>query len=343
MEHGPEPALESWSRSSPRPEARGPRPVTRPGYGSPPGGAGGRAAAPAPVGSPVAGGAESKGEGHAGTRPRQGKAGGVLTHLERDTEPFLPRPLRSQQKRGGAGKERPVTCQGGSLPGFLGTAPFYPTTHQMVFFPPMLPIWKLRFREVGPGHTEKKQVDPEFNRGLRSFPNPSLNSHNNRRRIPSSPFRPTEKQSCLRCGSSPRSHAPSQPPPRSAQPNTQTCGQRTLGGGAGREPIHSCYFCSALNLQQPGSVGPGPAHWSGAGWVGGWAQAGRPGRQLGKTALFPAPSLELSTPRVRAAQTDQRPLEPGGQWRQKRRKKVAQEVGSCVLPSRGETTVQGSR
>lgn len=117
-----------------------------------------------------------------------------------------------------------MTCQGGSLPGSLGTVPFYPTTHQMVFFPPMLPIWKLRFRGVGPGHTEKKQVDPEFNRGLRSFPNPSLNSHNNRRRIPSSPFRPTEKQSCLRCGSSPRSHAPSQPPPPSAQPNTQTWG-----------------------------------------------------------------------------------------------------------------------
>lgn len=184
--------------------------------------------------------------------------------------------------------ERPVTFQGGSLPGFLGTVRFYPTTHQTAFPPPptpMLPIWKLRLREVGPGHTEKKQADPEFNRGLRSFPNPSLNSHNSpRRRIPSSPFRPTEKQSCLRCGSSPRSHAPSQPPPPSAQPNTQTWGPSPLRArgpweaGAGREPTYYCYFCSALNLQQPGSMGPGPAHWSGAGWVGGRAGswAGRP-------------------------------------------------------------------
>lgn len=119
-----------------------------------------------------------------GTDARQGQE--VFTHLERETEspssPEVPEVPEGSGSGGGQGRrERCATFQEG-LPARASWAQphFTPMTHETVFFPPILQIRKLRLREVERGHLERKQVNPEFRRGLGSFQNPSLNSHSSR-------------------------------------------------------------------------------------------------------------------------------------------------------------------
>lgn len=87
----------------------------------------------------VAGGSEPKGGSHeeTETRPRWRARPGESSPTWRETQrPSSPGPRGPSGSEGEAGKERPVTFQGGSLPGFLGTVPIYPNNPPDGALPP---------------------------------------------------------------------------------------------------------------------------------------------------------------------------------------------------------------